>query len=214
MRISPTHSRPNAPLITSYLLALTSLRSADHLPLALRPCLLARSLRHLLLLGRRQHRRTRCMRLGKAYCRSNAPGNAPAHLSLAEKPSSYPQPIPTPRRPPPDTSPIPHLPSTNLPYAQESAGRAGGGKVGWWACGGRAWGRRTGRSGPLTALEGHGQPRVRIFFDSALPAHAVGCSVRASCSTNFLLHEGMLVVCVRVRHFFTSPPPIAASGGA
>ena len=35
--------------------------------------------------------------------------------------------------------------------------------MGWWACGGRAWGRRTGRSGPLTALEGHGQPRVRIL---------------------------------------------------
>ena len=108
---------------------------------------------------------------------------------------------------PPDTSPIPHLPSTNLPYAQESAGRAGGGKVGWWACGGRAWGRRTGRSGPLTALEGHGQPSVHIFIDSAPPAHAVRCCVRVSCSTNFLLHEGMLVVCVRVRRLFSTAPP-------
>ena len=84
--------------------------------------------------------------------------------------------------------------------------------MGWWACGGRAWGRRAGRSGPLEALEGHGQPCVRIFIDSALPAHAVGCSVRASCSTNFLLHEGMLVVCVRVRHFFTIAPPTGDHG--
>ena len=61
--------------------------------------------------------------------------------------------------------------------------------------------------GALGALEGHGPQPVCIFVDSALPAHAVGCSVRVSCSTNFLLHEGMLVVCVRVRHFFTSPPP-------
>ena len=53
----------------------------------------------------------------------------------------------------------------------------------------------------------HGQPRVCIFVDSALPAHAVRCSVRVSCSTNFLLHEGMLVVCVRVRRFLTIAPP-------
>ena len=89
-----------------------------------------------------------------------------------------------------------------------------GGEVGWWACGGRAWGRRTGRSGPLTALKGHGQPRVRIFIDSALPVHAVRCCVRVSCSTNFLLHEGMLVVCVRVQHFFTIAPPRPATGAA
>ena len=66
MRISPTHSHPNAPLITSYPLALTSLRCADHLPRALRPCLLARSFRNLILLGRRQHCRTRRRRLGTA----------------------------------------------------------------------------------------------------------------------------------------------------
>ena len=57
------------------------------------------------------------------------------------------------------------------------------------------------------SLKGHGQPRVRIFIDSALPAHAVRCCVRVSCSTNFLLHEGMLVVCVRVRRFLTIAPP-------
>ena len=34
--------------------------------------------------------------------------------------------------------------------------------------------------GALGALKGHGQPRVCIFVDSALPAHAVRCSVRAS----------------------------------
>ena len=61
--------------------------------------------------------------------------------------------------------------------------------------------------GARGALEWHGPTRVRVLFISALPAHAVRCSVRVSCSTNFLLHEGMLVVCVRVRHFFTSPPP-------
>ena len=66
MRISPTHSHPNAPLITSYLLALTSLRSDDHLPRALRPCLPARSYRHLPLLGRHQCRRTHRTRLGTA----------------------------------------------------------------------------------------------------------------------------------------------------
>ena len=43
-----------------------------------------------------------------------------------------------------------------------------------------------------------------VFARSAL---AMGYSVRASCSTNFLLHVGMLVVCVRVRHFFTIAPP-------
>ena len=64
--------------------------------------------------------------------------------------------------------------------------------------------------GALGALEGHGQPRVCIFVDSALPAHAVRCSVRVSCSTNFLLHEGMLVVCVRVRRLFSFAPPTIA----
>ena len=53
--------------------------------------------------------------------------------------------------------------------------------------------------GALGALEGHGPQPVCIFVDSALPAHAVGCSVRVSCSTNFLLHEGMLVVCIACR---------------
>ena len=68
--------------------------------------------------------------------------------------------------------------------------------------------------GALGALEGHGQPRVRIFIDSAFPAHAVRCSVRVSCSTNFLLHEGMLVVCVRVRRLFsTTPPSVRSRGG-
>ena len=64
--------------------------------------------------------------------------------------------------------------------------------------------------GALGALEGHGQPRVCIFVDSALPAHAVRRSVRVSCSTNFLLHEGMLVVCVRVRRLFSFAPPTIA----
>ena len=40
------------------------------------------------------------MRLGTAQRRSNAPGIAPARLSLAEKPSFYPHPIPVSRRPP------------------------------------------------------------------------------------------------------------------
>ena len=100
MRISPTYSHPNTPLITSYLLALTLFRSADHLPRTLRPCLPMRSYRHLLPLGRRQHRHTHRTRLGTASCRLNAPGIAPARLSFAEKPSSYTHPIPTPRRPP------------------------------------------------------------------------------------------------------------------
>ena len=61
--------------------------------------------------------------------------------------------------------------------------------------------------GARGALEWHGPTRVRVLFISALPAHAVRCSVRASCSTNFLLHVGMRVVCVRVRNFFTIAPP-------
>ena len=65
------------------------------------PTRLAQAKRELLdLLERRQDRRSRCTRLGTAYCRSNAPGIAPARLSFAEKPSSYTHPIPTPWRPP------------------------------------------------------------------------------------------------------------------
>ena len=61
--------------------------------------------------------------------------------------------------------------------------------------------------GALGALEGHGPQPVCIFVDSALPAHAVGCSVRVSCSTNFLLHEGMRVVFVARCLFPTFRPP-------
>ena len=63
---------------------------------------------------------------------------------------------------------------------------AGVGPTGWlfWAAG-----------GALGALEGHGPQLACIFVDSALPAHAEGCSVRVSCSANFLLHMGMRHVC-------------------
>ncbi len=37
--------------------------------------------------------------------------------------------------------------------------------------------------------------------------------VRASRSTNFLLRVGMLVVCARVRDFYTSPPPTSGLMG-
>ena len=65
------------------------------------------------------------MRLDRVECRSNAPGIMPIRLRLAEKP---------PRTLGPSaalacySSPIPHLHSTNLSHAQESAGRRGG----WW----------------------------------------------------------------------------------
>ena len=61
--------------------------------------------------------------------------------------------------------------------------------------------------GARGALEWHGPTRVRVLFISALPAHAVRCSVRVSCSTNFLLHEGMLAVCAPVRRLFSTGPP-------
>ena len=66
-----------------------------------------------------------------------------------------------------------------------------------------------GARGALESRVARADTRARFvhFVYSALPAHAVRCSMRVSCSTNFLLHEGMRVVCVRVRHFFTIAPP-------
>ena len=100
MRITTAECRPNAPLIipTRPRLALQS--SADHLLRTHPPCLPMRSFRNLHRLGRRWHRRASCMRLGTAQCRSNAPGITPTRLSFAEKPSSDPHPILTPRQPP------------------------------------------------------------------------------------------------------------------
>lgn len=84
-----------------------------------------------------------------------------------------------------------------------------GGVVGVWPAGVGPTGRLCwAAGGALSALEGHGPQPACIFVDSALPAHAVGCSVRVSCSANSELYEGMRVVCVWVRHFFTIGPPI------
>ena len=54
-----------------------------------------------------------------------------------------------------DSLPIPlpnHIdPLPTYPMHRRAWGELGGGQVGWWASGARAWGRRRGRSGPLTA---------------------------------------------------------------
>ena len=99
MRTPTAECRPNAPWITSARPRLASQPSADHLLRAFPLCLPVRSFRHLHRLGRRQHRRAHGVRLRTARCRSNAPETAPARLSLAEKPSSYPHPILIPRQP-------------------------------------------------------------------------------------------------------------------
>jgi hypothetical protein len=61
--------------------------------------------------------------------------------------------------------------------------------------------------GPHGVLSAMRQNRSRVHDVFARSAHAMGFSMRALASTNFLLHVGMLVVCVRVRHFFTIAPP-------
>ena len=86
MRTPVAERRSKAPLISPAHPHLALQRSADHLPRILRLCLHVRSFRHLLWLWRCQHYRARRTRLGAAYCRSNAPGIAPARLSHAEKP--------------------------------------------------------------------------------------------------------------------------------
>ena len=48
-----------------------------------------------------------------------------------------------------DTAPTPHFPLPTCPMHRRARGELVGGEVGWWACGGRVWGRRRGRSGPL-----------------------------------------------------------------
>ena len=83
-----------APLITLARPRLALQRSADHLPRALRLCLPVRSFRHTHRLWRHQVTRAHRARLGTAWCRSNAPKIAPVSLSLAEKPSSDPRPVP------------------------------------------------------------------------------------------------------------------------
>ena len=67
---------------------------------------------------------------------------------------------------------------------------------------------------PIAALlpSGMGPTSASVLLISALPAHAVRCSVRVSCSTNFLLHEGMLVVCVARRFFRSITPPTCQTG--
>ena len=53
----------------------------------------------------------------------------------------------------------------------------------------------------------HGCVTAGVHVVFARSAHAVGCSMRASCSTNFLLHVGMCVVCVARRPFRSIAPP-------
>ena len=69
------------------------------------------------------------MGVGMAERRLNAPGIVPALLSHAEKPSSYPHPIPTSRLSPSrylsHTTFTFSLPTYVLSYAQESAGKGG-----------------------------------------------------------------------------------------
>ena len=88
----------------------------------------------------------------------------------------------------------------------------------WEVVGWGGGGKGAQRGGGGAAVLGRGRPARRAFLPMrenlsrvhdvfARSALAMGCSVRASCSTNFLLHVGMLVVCVRVRHFFTIAPP-------
>ena len=84
MRISTVHSRPIAPLITSYLPPLTS----QHLPYHLsdRPSRHPPTHRFRLFMSAERAGRSRspCMRSGTALCRSNAPGIMPTRLRLAE----------------------------------------------------------------------------------------------------------------------------------
>ena len=157
------------------------------------------------------------MRLATIDCRSNAPGIMPARLRLAEKP---PQTL-GPHRDPSValarySSPIPHLHSTNLSHAQESAGRRGE----WWCGVMGARGRSAAAVGrPFWAVGGsrgvafaHGCVMAGVHVVFARSAHAVGCSMRASCSTNFLLHVGMCVVCVARRPFRSIAPPTRGAG--
>ena len=65
-RTSTAERRPNAPLITPSRPRLALQLSADRLLRTLWLCLPVRSCRHLLWLWRRQHRRSRRMRLGTA----------------------------------------------------------------------------------------------------------------------------------------------------
>ena len=99
MRISPIHSCRNAPLITAWLLALTSQRSAAHLPRTLRLCLPMRSYRNVNRPALRQQHRSRRIRLGTVQRLSNAPEIMRACLHLAEKPPLNARPVVTPRQP-------------------------------------------------------------------------------------------------------------------
>ena len=62
--------------------------------------------------------------------------------------------------------------------------------------------------GPHGVLSAMRENRSRVHDVFARSAHAMGFSMRALASTNFLLHVGMLVACVRVRNLFTFAPPI------
>ena len=95
---STAECRPNAPLITSARPRFALQPSADHLLRALPLCLPVRSFHNLLRSWRGRRHRSRGMRLGTARRRSNAPWITPVRLCLAEKPSSYPHPVPTPRQ--------------------------------------------------------------------------------------------------------------------
>jgi len=86
------------------------------------------------------------MGVGMAERRSNAPGIVPARLSHAEKPSSYPHPIPTSR-----LSPSRYLSHTTFTFCQPilCTGERGERWVVMRWGDGRAVGRWRGRSGPL-----------------------------------------------------------------
>ena len=170
-----------------------------------------RSFRYLHRLGHRQHRRARGVRSRTARCRSNATETTPARVSLAEKPSSYPHPILTPRQPrcrdPSYTTFTPCQPILCTGECGEWCG------VLMWGAGVAAGRHRASRPAAL------GRRRCARCARGAWPAigarfvifsrSGLLCALcmRASCSKKNFLYVGMRVVCVARRPFWSFGPP-------
>ena len=144
MCISTVHPRPNTPLITSYLLPLTSKRSADRLSDTPSRHIPTRSFWLFTSFGRAGRCRSRGMRLDTAHAVRTHLGSCPAASILPrntlERSPHCDRAAGLPRY----TSPTPHLHSSIRRRDWRARREARAGREGCWGCS-RALGRRRAR---------------------------------------------------------------------
>jgi hypothetical protein len=215
MCISTVHPRPNTPLITSYLLPLTSKRSADRLSDTPSRHIPTRSFWLFTSFGRAGRCRSRGMRLDTAHAVRTHLGSCPAASILPrntlERSPHCDRAAGLPRY----TSPTPHLhyPIRRRAWRARREARAGRGRCWGYSRALRGGdGRVVPGSSPAVLGVGtaHIRMRLKLCRSNAILARSVGpwrCSMRAYAFRITALHSGMRVVCARVGEKITTPPP-------